>query len=260
MAEIKQLIREWAEKFVPVFNRIAEEKDMDFYTQSPLDRINSTVECMIVGINPGCGGTWQGHDKTTEEFLSGNKAWKDRFTSDGLPSKGWRPYLTGVHTFLNYSREMAPDGIDNDNKYVWTNVTPFSTRKANQIPNDLIQISVESLCELIGILCPDRIVLLGSNSYQYFERYAECYGKKDEICFANPFSDEIKIHIGRIEGIPCYCVSHPTGHWPVSHDFTTIVLNYLKEIDVVENGKAVNDLETIIKMVQNNETIQSLIK
>lgn len=259
MKTIHDKIIDWAKEYVPQFNALAELKNMDFYTQSPLNQVNSKVKGMIVGINPGCGGEWKGREKTVEDFLKGNPAWSDRFGSDNLPSGGWKPYLTGVHTFMNFPKDKQPESIDNDCKYVWTNVTPFSTKKANQIPANLIPISVQSTIELISILSPERIILLGANSYKYFERYAKQSQKENDIYFVNAFPNGINIHIGRINGIPCYCIVHPTGHWPISHDFTTIVLDLLQKIDVVENGKAINDVNLVIEKLRNNATIQELI-
>ncbi len=260
MKTIHEKIIDWAEMYVPKFNALAEQNNMDFYTQSPLNQIDSSVKCIIVGINPGCGGIWNGTYKTTEDFLQGNPAWKDRFGIDNLPSGGWKTYLTGVHTFMNFSKERQSDSIDNDSQYVWTNVTPFSTKKANQIPAALIPISVQSTIELISILSPERIILLGVNSYKYFERYAKQNKKETDIYFKNAFPNGINIHIGRINEIPCYCIVHPTGHWPINHDFTTIVLNLLQKIDTVKNGMAVNTIDFVIEKLNDSDIIQKLIK
>ena len=259
MTAIREKIIDWARVYVPQFNAWAALKNMDFYTQSPLNGIDSKVKGMIVGINPGCGGVWRGRDKTVEEFLGGNPTWNERFGADNQPAGGWRRYLVGVHTFMNMPKERCPDGIDDDRQYVWTNVTPFSTRKANEIPADLIPVSVQSMLELISILSPERIMLLGANSYRYFERYAAHHQQERDIYFRSAFAHGANIHIGRIHGVPCYCIVHPTGHWPVSHNFTTEVLTLLREIDTVRNGRAVNDVGAVIARLNSDVTIQKLI-
>ena len=259
MTAIQDKIVDWARVYVPQFNALAALKNMDFYTQSPLNGIVSEVKGMIVGINPGCGGVWKGRDKTVEEFLAGNPTWPGRFGADGQPAGGWQRYLTGVHTFMNVPSGRCPDGIDGDRQYVWTNVTPFSTRKANQIPADLIPISVQSTVELISILSPERIILLGANSYRYFEQYAKHHQMEADIYFRRAFPNGINIHIGRIHGIPCYCIVHPTGHWPVNHYFTTMVLSLLQEIDPVKEARVVGDVGAVIERLNGDAAIREVI-
>ena len=49
---IHEELRKWANEYVPKFNDLSKEFKTHYYTQSPLDSINDTINLMIIGINP----------------------------------------------------------------------------------------------------------------------------------------------------------------------------------------------------------------
>ena len=57
---MKKKLEEWAEKTVKAYDCIASRENVNlaYYTQSPLSNIVDEPELMIVGINPGSGGTY----------------------------------------------------------------------------------------------------------------------------------------------------------------------------------------------------------
>ncbi len=73
MYKIQEELKEWAEETYNFYLPLASKLNMDFYTQSKLTDItdDKPVELMVIGINPGHGGT----------FL------KDRFEKSGAPDK-----------------------------------------------------------------------------------------------------------------------------------------------------------------------------
>ena len=58
---IQEEIVKWAEKTVREYHEIASRKEVNlaYYTQSDLSLISEKPELMIVGINPGSGGTYK---------------------------------------------------------------------------------------------------------------------------------------------------------------------------------------------------------
>lgn len=252
---MQKKIREWAEKYVPQFNQLAKENNSCFYTQSPLTAIDSEVELMIIGINPGCGGCYS-KDISVEDFLAGNPAWEGRFLENGMPHKAWGRFLNGVHTFLGYDKKKHSESIDNDSKTVWTNLTPFSTPRANQLNKVLLEAGVKSTVELITIIKPQRIVLLGKDAFSRLERAIE----PSLLEYKNAFHNVVPLAIGRICNTPTYCIVHPSGHWPISHDFTTHFLDFMKKNDVVENGVPKYSISQLIELLDKNSFLQNQIK
>lgn len=257
MQDLQKEITAWAEKYVPQFNKLAKDTDSCFYTQSPLTAIDSEVELMIIGINPGCGGCYS-KDISVEDFLAGNPGWKERFLENGLPHKDWGKFLSGVHTFLGYDRYKHPESIDNDSKTVWTNLTPFSTARENQLKEkQLMEIGLESTAKLIKIIKPKRILLLGVKAFSQLARVVE----SSDLEYENAFHNRISFSIGRIYNIPAYCVVHTSGQWPTTnHYFTTQFLDFMKKNDVVENGVPKYSISQLIEMLDKDSLIQNQIK
>ena len=52
----REELRKWAEDVVPEFNKLSDATKTPYYTQSPLNVIESTIENLVIGINPGSGG------------------------------------------------------------------------------------------------------------------------------------------------------------------------------------------------------------
>lgn len=250
-------IRKWAEEYVPRFNQLAKENDCCFYTQSPLNKITSEVDLMIIGINPGCGGCYE-KDMTVDIFLAGNPEWDKRFDEQGFPHKKWGRFLNGVHTFCGYDRYKHAESIDNDSKTVWANLTPFSTARANELNKKkaLLEIGVESTAKLMLIIKPKRILLLGKEAFDWIKKA----NVLTSFEYENAFHNRVPFSIGRINNIPAYCVVHPTGHWPISHDFTTQILDFMKKNDVVENGVPKYSISQLIEMLDKDSLIQDQIK
>lgn len=255
MQDLQKEITAWAEKYVPQFNKLAKDTDSCFYTQSPLIALNSEVNLMIIGINPGCGGFYS-KDITVDEFLAGNPSWSERFLENGSPHKAWGRFLTGVHTFLGYDRSKHTESIDNDSKTVWTNLTPFSTPRANQLNKNLLEAGVKSTTELFSIIKPKRIILLGKDAFLRLEQAIE----PSLLEYENAFHNQIPLSIGRICNIPTYCVVHPSGKWPISHDFTTQFLDFMIKNDVVENGTPKYSISQLIELLDKNSFLQNQIK
>lgn len=117
-------IKEWGEKWVERFNELSAKYEVPYYTQSPLNLVGDGADIMSVGINPK-GGNKGVTNRTLDNFLAGNECWEQRFCGD---KNVWK-FTNGARFFMGYDASKHVDTIDNDNKVVWTNLTPFQSDK-----------------------------------------------------------------------------------------------------------------------------------
>lgn len=52
----QELLKEWSELWIPKFNELSQKYNTPYYTQSPLNVIETDIELMVVGINPKGNG------------------------------------------------------------------------------------------------------------------------------------------------------------------------------------------------------------
>lgn len=249
---ITEELLEWAQQYVPIFNKLATAYNTSFYTQSPLSAVNGKVDLMIIGINPKGSLGEEKKLVSPEMYLEGNPYWKNRFLDDGTMHPDWEKksrFLSGTHFFLGYDNNYHPESIDNDKKTVWTNLSPFDSGQGSKdLPKELMSVGIESTMNLISILQPKRIVILGTNAFQKLKDNITKEAK-DSISYIKVF-DNIPYCIGRIDGIPTVNVCHPSGQWKVSNKFTSvfILLHYLTEL--AKSELANNSLEESAKAIR----------
>ena len=74
----------WANVYVPRFNKLSKVFQTHYYTQSPLDSIHDTVDLMIIGINPkGYFGNGE-RELTVEESENGSSDLKKELMEEGI--------------------------------------------------------------------------------------------------------------------------------------------------------------------------------
>ena len=123
---------------------------------------------MIIGINPKGNAGIGGRKMSIEQYLKGNPSWKERFNAEEKIC--WR-FNQGVRFFLGYDDFYHPESIDNDENIVWTNLSPFESKQGNKdLKRELMQEGLKSTLELIEILQPRRIILLGINAFRQIEK------------------------------------------------------------------------------------------
>lgn len=206
---MKKGLREWAEKYVPMFNELAQKYNTSYYTQSPLDKVEASPELMVIGFNPA--GTFGGgaEVKYTTSFLKGNPCWNQRFQENGEIHKQWNAYFGTARCFLGVTGKKSEHSVDDDTKTVWTNLTPFpSPQGLTQMKNEIAYKGYDSTLDLISVFKPRRIVFMGFDGFKSFENYCrKMLGKSIEhLCIA----DKYKIEIGKIEDIPFIVTMHPS--------------------------------------------------
>ena len=212
----REELRKWAEDVVPEFNKLSDATKTPYYTQSPLNVIEWTIENLVIGIDPGSGG----HEACildVADFFTGNKEWWDnRFvsTENGaeITKGGKYKYFNNGHYIICGDRIRHNDGFDNDAKTVWTNFTPFSTKGKATINNDHYKKSVPKIVELINILSPKRIYLFGKDSFNFFTDYQNCVKIERKKILKDNLEDGI-LEIGEINGIPAIQLPHPSIKW-----------------------------------------------
>ena len=235
MVAMNDRIKSWAEKYVPKFNELSKKYHTTYYTQSPLNVVGEDVETMIIGINPkGCPGGGETVLGSADDYLKGNSTWENRFLDDGTINPDWRKFLSGAHTFLGYDHFYYPESIDNDQRTVWTNLTPFVSENGNNdSPKELMIEGVKSILELIDIIKPKYIVLLGVDAFKQLKNNSD---ESDSfIEYTHVFSNR-KAQIGRIFNIPTVCVAHPSRQWEVSNKFISVFI-FLHRMSEITNKR-----------------------
>lgn len=227
-------IAEWAVTYVPQFNALSEKYKASYYTQSPLDKVEEDVEEMIIGINPG-GPLSNGKTiMSPEEFLRGNPKWEERFV-DGFIK--WR-FQDGVRHFLGYDKRRHEEGIDNDSKVVWANLSPFQSKNGfTDLPKELKEIGIRSTIDLVKAVRPKRVIFSGGNAFAELDKYKDSYA--DGAIEHIKVFDNLPFEVGRIFDVPAVFVSHASSRsWPLhSHYFISVFVFFHKLAAFSPSGK-----------------------
>lgn len=219
MGKTKQdLLKEWSELWIPHFNELSLKYNTPYYTQSPLNVIETDIEMMVVGINPkGTGKCTSTH--TANGYLEGNKSWWSKRFDKGLKDSR---FLANGRLFLGCGSKCPDSQIDDDKKVVWTNLSPFESSKGvSNLKKELLAEGIKSTIELIKILQPKRIVFMETNAFDTLRMHM---GEPDAIQSVQVF-DNLKWEVGICFGIPAVNVLHPSAtDWLVSKYFISVFL------------------------------------
>ena len=181
---IKEKLNDWAKETVEVYKK--QSTEIGFYTQTPLsiflkDNIQKP-DLLILGINPGFGGGIRRNTGT--ELLKGNPCFEGMDSERIIKNmseekdnnknrKGWALWHR-VNNMLKFSNnEDHKKILRNLDRFVLSNMIFFGTEKENQIPNIKREECAKQTIELISILQPKVVLLLGSQSRKLFDRVSE---------------------------------------------------------------------------------------
>jgi hypothetical protein len=252
MQTIQEKLNDWAERYFPKFWELSEKYNKhNFYTQSPLSKLKDAPRLMIIGLNP-YGGKQGARRESPSDFLSGNPCWKGRFDEKRCVSKeegnDWSNYFEKTRHFLGCSSPHENPDIDDDQQVVWTNLTPFTSISFKDLPQELASADLyKSTLELIDILKPQKIVLLGYGAFALLEQ--ACKEVEHVKVLDN---DTWPLEIGYINDIPAVCVNHPSGRgrggWPISNAFVPVFI-YLHSIAIQKcpKPKPLNDVRKYMR-------------
>lgn len=203
---MKEKLKFWADKTAQAYVHLAESNDLAFYQQTPLNDITEPVKVVVMGINPGSGGSYTDQkanevwalnreDATGEHLLAGNKEWAARGT--------WR-FWQKTKRLLS---EAFPVERFGDNDIIYTNATFFNTKKANQLPKGLLEETLPYTIDLIDILSPQLVVALsGSNCFGILRtKYGNEFAQ--EKVFGN------MLIIGRLHELTYVGIYHPASFY-----------------------------------------------
>ena len=231
---IQERLQTWAEKTVASYHKIAsrEEVNLAYYTQSDLSIVSEDPELMIVGINPGSGGSYTEqcnnknwsylyYNKLDEKhLLKGNYCKEEGKPSSWDCHRKWK-YWNGLKRCL--SNTYLEEIIDNDSKIIITNASFFSTEKANEIPESLLIETIPYTLDLIEESNPKHVVFLSGK---------KCFERLEGLKKAAVIEFEYKhicgnIYVGVLNKKMCIGIPHPTYKTSEELDLVASVLPYL---------------------------------
>jgi len=248
---IQEEIVKWAEKTVREYHEIASRKEVNlaYYTQSDLSLISEEPELMIVGINPGSGGTYKEqcenknwsylyhNNKDENHLLKGNYCREEGKPSSWENHREWR-YWNGLKRCL--SQTNLNEIIEDDSKIIVTNASFFSTKKADGISDSLLKMTIPYTLDLINITNPKHLIFLSGKNC--FERLFNLSRTSENIQF------EYKkvcgnIYVGVLNGKLCIGIPHPAYKTSEELNLVASIIPFLFSIT---NYKDI-DIESICK-------------
>lgn len=250
----------WANRTVERYIHLVNQgNDFAFYTQSDLTKLSGigmgNVDVMVLGINPGSGGSYteqkqkpewhlNGNDMTGEKFLKGNSFTDESGLSAWESRRQW-PYWKRLLRFFDKCDENP---LNDETKFILTNMCCFNTPKANQVSSKLLIETKESAIELIDIVKPKRLVFLS--------------GKKalQRLHLLNDFNRlNHSVYAGIYCGIPCLGIPHPSAY--LSHTERIYISDVVAFF--MNNGtniKALRQIEQPICITAESERIDKNVR
>jgi hypothetical protein len=207
----------WADETAAAYVVLAKQYDLGFYTQSDLTKISQSPKVVIIGINGGSDGSYtdqinnpgwmlDGEDLLGTDLIKGNYFKDEKGVSEWDKRETW----TYFKRLKDYFRNVIPyNPLNDESKFVLTNMSFFNTAKAKQHSNELFDKTLIFTIQLIDVLKPARIVFLsGKEAFSRLDRY-----KKTNSNFQFSYDKkEGSLLKGEINGIPCIGVPHPSAH------------------------------------------------
>ena len=248
----KLILEDWSKTTLGYYlgevERVGEDVATSFYNQSDLSRVKN-CELMIIGINPGAGclfSQWglKDHALSNSDFLyRGNPCFQglsDKEIIYEMSQKydkdkkryGWDLWKK-IHKMLGYAGKG--ELLEKLDRFVLTNMIFFGTDKENQIPKGVNKEKcAEQTIELISILQPKVVLLLGSQSRKLFDRVSE---NKLEVLVPNSM---------------CHCMSGKSHVLAIKH-----TAYYYSSIEMELIGKTIGYLLDHQEETINSETIRA---
>ena len=88
---IQDKLNEWVESTIKHYKNVLEEvgrPDGFMGSQSPINQLSESPEIIILGKNPGHGGSFEDSEQFRRDFLKGNQTWIKR---NNRRKNGFRP-------------------------------------------------------------------------------------------------------------------------------------------------------------------------
>lgn len=255
---IQESLLKWAERTVngteikgikfAGFNEISKDTSTQYTLQSPLDQINNTIDTLVLGIN--LRGAKSGSTEISPDaFLKGNEFWKNRF-NDNQVSREWATYFGLGHKMICGNQERDNLLLDNDEKTVWENLTPFVTPNSKLLESEHWEAGLRSTAELITILKPKRIILFSTEGFNLLAPYI----KVEHLPIVKDAFTKKTIEIGTIDRYPAIQLSHPSRAWITHFLFLPMIVQlhqfYAVNKKNVPLEKAATDIKSQLRRIE----------
>ena len=240
---IQEEIVKWAKKTVREYHEIASRKEVNlaYYTQSDLSLISEKPELMIVGINPGSGGTYKeqcenknwsylyNNNQDQNHLLKGNYCREEGKPSSWENHRKWG-YWKGLKRCL--SQTNLNEIIEDDSKIIVTNASFFSTPKADEISDTLLVETIPYTLHLINITKSKHLIFLSGK--KCFERLLNLSKMSGNIQFKYKIVCG-NIYVGVLNGKLCIGIPHPAYKTNEELNLVASVIPYLISSDNYEH-------------------------
>ncbi|MDE6485021.1 MAG: hypothetical protein K2L14_06490 [Duncaniella sp.] len=243
---IKESLNNWAVDAIEKLNAVSKNTATQYYLQSPLDQINTRIDTLVLGINPGSTESGVTKMESPEEFLKGNPTWRYRFQCEeegAHVSPLWAKYFGNAHFMIYGDQERHNLLTDNDSKTVWQNLTPFATPDASKLSKEHFESGIPVAVQLIDILKPKRIVLLTTNGFNLLGQYA----RVESSPIVKDITTNRMIEMGTIEKIPTIQLPHPSGDWGMPKFIIPMIVKMHRLHAVDEKVNSLEEAATKIK-------------
>jgi len=205
--EINNILAKWADRTATFYNEVAAQLGDNapaFYTQSPLQNLVASPKVLIIGINPGSGGSYREQCNNDSWCLNGNQM-------DGFHLMTGNPFWPEHHKWLFWKRlrqmfDEWNNPLDDEGGYVVTNASFFATFKAKELNRDVLKKTMQCSLELIDILKPQLIIVLSGKSLLRTMSQVD-----KDIHYTRLFNSYSNVVVGEIHGVPCCGVPHPSA-------------------------------------------------
>ena len=216
---IQKELRRWADKTAKGYVSIASEVGDDapsFYTQSDLTKISDSPEVIVLGINPGSGGTYisqkgnpnwglDGKDMDGEHLIQGNFCKNEAGNPNWNDRSKWH-YWNRLKAYFRGVKTGNP--LEDEKNFVVTNMSFFNSKEAKQLPLNLLIKTIPYSLDLIKVLMPKHIVFLGGAGMLGKLRRAN----QNNLLFdMNYEMVKPRVYKGQFNDIPFLAVPHPSA-------------------------------------------------
>jgi len=217
---IQNELRKWADNaakgYVSIVNEYGEDAP-SFYTQSDLTKIVTSPEVIILGINPGSSGTYLsqkgnpnwglcGKDMDGEHLIKGNFC-KNEFGHPNWSDRNKWQFWNRLKAYFGGVESGNP--LENEKKFVITNMSFFNSKEAKQLPHELLIKSIPYTLDLIRILVPKHIIFLGGKGMLH---KLNRVNRNNVLFEMNYEMIKPRVYKGKFNGIPFLSVPHPSAY------------------------------------------------
>lgn len=217
--DIQKELRKWADKTAKGYVSIANKEGEDapsFYTQSDLTKLSESPEVMVLGINPGSGGVYLsqkdnpnwglgGKDMDGEHLIQGNYCKNEAGNPNWSDRNKWQ-FWKGLKAYFKDVKSGNP--LEDEKNFVVTNMSFFNSKEAKQLPLHLLIKTIPFSLDLIKVLKPKHIIILGSaGMLDKLKRV-----NQNNLLFEMNY-EKIKprVYKGQFNDMPFLAVPHPSA-------------------------------------------------